>query len=114
MEVPYDIDHDGIKVTLVGKISNKSSDVYYGAQSSFLNQKVDFLQLTRELEVGGRLESGVHDYAFSFKNLDLEIDSYDGISIDVQYCINAEMTYAGNMMNYLATASEPFSVSNSV
>jgi hypothetical protein len=56
--------------------------------------------LTRELEVGGRLECGVYDFAFSFKNLDLEIDSYDGISLDVQYSIYAEMTYAGNMMKY--------------
>lgn len=56
----------------------------------------------------------MYDFAFSFKNLDLEIDSYDGISLDVQYSIYAEMTYAGNMMKYSATATEHFSVSNSV
>lgn len=83
MQTPYDLDHDGIKVTLVGRICNKSSDVYYGASTSFLKQNIDFLQLTRELEVGGRLECGMYDFAFSFKNLDLEIDSYDGISLEV-------------------------------
>ena len=100
LETPYDIDHDGIKVTLVGQIYNKSNDVYYGVHTSFLNSKVEFLQLSREVEVGGHLESGVYDYAFSFKNLDLEIESYDGIDLDVLYSVNAEMTYAGNVMKY--------------
>lgn len=56
----------------------------------------------------------MYDFAFSFKNLDLEIDSYDGISLDVQYSVFAEMTYVGSMMKYKAATNEPFSVSNSV
>ena len=52
------------------------------------------------MEISGHLECGVYDYAFSFKNLDLEIESYNGIDLDVQYSVNAEMTYAGNVMKY--------------
>ena len=69
--------------------------------------------MTREVEIPGRAETGSYDYAFSFKNLDLEIDSYIGISIDVQYSVNAIITYAGHMMMYTATTSENFGVSNS-
>jgi len=43
MQTPYDLDHDGIKVTLVGKICNKSNDVYYGASANLLKQNIDFL-----------------------------------------------------------------------
>jgi hypothetical protein len=43
MDTPYDIDHDGIKVTLVGRIHNKSSDTYYGAHASFVKQNFDFI-----------------------------------------------------------------------
>jgi len=113
MEAPYDFDHQGIKVTLVGRIINKSTDTYYGAPTSYLRQNIDFIQISREVEIPGRTETGSYDYAFSFKNLDLEIESHIGISIDVQYSVNAVMPYAGSMMMYTATASECFAVSNS-
>ena len=57
--------------------------MFYGVHSSYLNRKVEFLQLTRELESSRHCESGIYDYAFSFKNLDLEIESYHGIDLDV-------------------------------
>jgi hypothetical protein len=106
LELPFDIDHDGIRVYLQGTILNKSSDMYYGGAIKGMlagGAKYEFIKLSRELEAPGSLQSGMFDYAFNFKNVDMETDSYDGISLEVVWSVNAEMVYKGNLMNYSVT-----------
>ena len=62
--------------------------------------------------MGGRLEEGCYDFAFTFKNMDLEIDSYLGIGLNVEYSVSAEMVYTGSMMKYTTKCKEIFAVSN--
>jgi Vacuolar protein sorting-associated protein 26 len=47
------------------------------------------------VEIGGRLEKGTYDYPFSFKNIELEMDSYNGIALNVDYSVTVEMVYTG-------------------
>jgi len=48
METTYDIDYDEIQVTLFRKLRKRSSNDYYGIKTSFLNQRIDFMQLKKE------------------------------------------------------------------
>lgn len=48
METTYDIDYDEIQVTLFRKFRKRSSNDYYGIKTSFLNQRIDFMQLKKE------------------------------------------------------------------
>jgi hypothetical protein len=54
----------------------------------------------RDLEAPGNLQPGNFDFSFSFKNLDFEVDSYEGIAIAVVFEVKAEMRCQGNLMNY--------------
>ena len=88
---------------LSGVIQNTSSDMYYGAAAIGLltsGAKYEFMQLNRDLEGPGTLSKGSFDFAFFFKNVDLECDSYFGISLDVYFQVRAELVYQGNVMNY--------------
>ena len=60
----------------------------------------EFIQLTRDLDGPGSLSQGTFDYRFNFKNVDLDVDSYLGIALDVRYEVYAEMIYEGSVMNY--------------
>lgn len=62
--------------------------------------------------MGGRLEEGTYDFAFIFKNIDLEIQSYVGISLNIEYSVSAEMIYTGSMMKYTCKTRECFAVCN--
>jgi len=53
----------------------------------------EFIQLTRDMEGPGQLQQGTFDYRFSFKNVDLDVDSYYGIALDVRFEVSAEMIY---------------------
>jgi transposase len=41
----------------------------------------------------GELKQGTFDYRFNFKNVDLDVDSYCGIALDVRFEVSAEMVY---------------------
>jgi hypothetical protein len=110
VKIPYELEHDGIAVTLRGQILNTSSDMYYGA--SLTSKSFEFVQLRRELEMPGRLEEGSYDFAFSFKTIDLEVDSYLGVDLQVEYSCSAEMVYTGSMMKYTCKSKEVFAVIN--
>lgn len=71
------------------------------------------MQLTRNLDGPGQLTSGTFDYQFNFKNVDLDIDSYAGINLDVRFEVVAEMVYEGSVMNYTVNDSRIFQVRNS-
>ena len=48
IDVPFELQHDGIKLILKGTIQNKSSDMYYGASAFGMlsaGAKYDFMQL---------------------------------------------------------------------
>ena len=49
--------------------------------------------MTRQLDGPGTLTAGTFDYRFQFKNVDLDVDSYCGIVLDVKYEVYAEMVY---------------------
>ena len=71
---------------------NKSNDrtrTEHGMIPSGTSQ--EFMRLMRDLEAPGTLQPGNFDFSFSFKGLDFEVDSYDGISISVVFEVNAEM-----------------------
>ena len=76
-------------------ISNNSSDVYFGLVGGMLSAgaQYEFIQLTRDMEGPGQLQQGTFDYRFSFKNVDLDVDSYYGIALDVRFEVSAEMIY---------------------
>ena len=60
----------------------------------------------------GALDPGSHEYKFSFKNVDLDVDSYNGISIDVEYQVWAEMKVQGQLMVYSVKTKSNFEVKN--
>lgn len=90
--------------------------MYYGgavaASMMSSSRSTEFIQLTREVELPGRLEEGSYDFPFVFKNVDLEIETHIGVAMVVEYSVQAEMVYAGNMMQYTCKAKEAFAVSN--
>ena len=75
--------------------------------------KYEFIQLTRDLDGPGTLQQGTFDYKFQFKNVDLDVDSYSGIALDVKFEVTAEMVYEGSMMNYTVKDQRIFHVRNS-
>ena len=60
----------------------------------------------------GYIDEGEYDFSFSFKNVDLEIESYLGVDLVVEYSCSAEMVYTGSMMKYTCRTNEIFAVSN--
>ena len=58
--------------------------------------------MTRDLDGPGTLQRGTFDYQFAFKNVDLDVDTYSGIVLDVRFEVTAEMVYEGSVMNYTA------------
>ncbi len=61
----------------------------------------------------GELKQGTFDYRFNFKNVDLDVDSYCGIALDVRFEVSAEMVYKGSVMNYTVRDTRIFQVRNS-
>jgi hypothetical protein len=64
------------------------------------------------VEQPGKLEQGSYEFPFTFKNLDLAIDSYIGVGLSVEYSVNAVMIYTGSMMKYTCKNRQAFSVRN--
>jgi hypothetical protein len=97
-------------------IIDSSNDMYYGGSTaaSYIStaRQTDFIQLKRELEMPGRIDAGSYDFPFSFKNVDLEIETHQGIAMLVNYSVDAEMIQVGNMMNYTCKTRSGFSVCN--
>ena len=115
LELPFEIDHQGIRVYLKGVIQNKSSDVYYGGAIGGMlvgGAKYEFIKLSRELEAPGNLQPGLYDFKFTFKNVDMDTDSYNGIALNVIWSVSAELVYQGNLMNYTVTDEQVFVVRN--
>lgn len=84
--------------------------MYFGSVSGMLQSgsQYEFMQLTRNLDGPGSLSAGTFDYQFSFKNVDLDIDSYCGIALDVRFEVVSEMVYEGSVMNYTVKDSRIF------
>ena len=94
--MPAEIQHLGIKVVLRGVIRNISNEMYFGQTMGGMlasGGEYEFIQLMRDLDGPGTLSAGTFDYKFQFKNVDLEIDSYLGIALDVRFEVAAEMVY---------------------
>lgn len=72
----------------------------------------EFMQLNRQCEGPGTLAEGSFDFAFFFKNVDLEADSYYGISLDVVFQVAFEMVYQGNVMKYTVADAQEILVRN--
>lgn len=70
------IDHQGIRVDLIGIIEN-----FYDK-----TQNLQFLTLSRELEPPGTLPDNA-TYDFAFNNVEMEYESYCGISVRLRYFI---------------------------
>lgn len=70
------IDHQGIRVDLIGLIEN-----FYDK-----NQNLQFLTLSRELEPPGTLSENA-TYDFNFNNVEMEYESYCGICVRLRYFI---------------------------
>ena len=58
------------------------------------------------------MAEGQFDFAFFFKNVDLECDTYTGIALDVKFTVKAELVYQGNMMSYTVNTTENILVRN--
>jgi len=118
LEVPFEIQHDGIRVVLRGVIQNKATENYFSntklAGMMPKGQSYEFLQLTRNVDGPGTLSKGTFDYQFAFKNVDMDTDSYFGIILDVNWTVQAELVYSGSMMNYTVKDTQTFSVRNTI
>jgi len=115
LELPFEVDHQGVRIYLRGTIQNTSQDVYYGGAIGGMlvaGAKYEFIKLSRELEAPGNMQPGLYDFAFAFKNVEMECDTYRGISLDVVWSVNAEMVYQGNLMNYTVADEQIFQVRN--
>jgi len=75
------IEHQGIRVDLIGMIENRFDK----------NQNFQFLNLTKELEPPGTLTQNA-TYDFDFKNLDMGYESYQGICVSLKYLIKITIT----------------------
>ena len=85
-------------------IINKADDFVTQLASSLSKgtPPSEFIQLTRDLAAPGELMDGRYEFSFNFKNVDLDLDSYCGIAMDVRFEVTAVMEYEGAMMNYTA------------
>lgn len=70
-----------------------------------------FMQMTREVEFQGTFDDEF-TACFNFKNMELSQDSYNGISMDLNYYVKVEMVYQGSLMKYTMEAIKPFMVRN--
>jgi len=70
------IDHQGIRVDLIGMIEN-----FYDK-----TQNLQFLTLSRELEPPGTLSEN-STYDFSFNNVEMQYESYCGICVRLRYFV---------------------------
>ena len=68
------IDHQGIKVELIGTIENLFDK----------NQTTNFIQLAQELEPPGALTDSI-EYNFSFNRVEKKFETYNGIIIRLRY-----------------------------
>ncbi|TNV77820.1 hypothetical protein FGO68_gene11911 [Halteria grandinella] len=86
------IDHDGIKITLIGMIEHKQhAATLWGAAQNHM-----FLQITRELEFQGDF-SGTIQRDFLFSKVGFTDDSYLGIGLNLKYLLKVEMTYQSTL-----------------
>jgi hypothetical protein len=80
--------HEGLVVSLTGKVTNKSNEVYMGASNTGMlksGESYEFMKMMRDLEGPGTLQPGNFDFSFNFKNLAFEADSYSGIALAVHF-----------------------------
>lgn len=70
-----------------------------------------FMQMTREVEFQGTFDDEF-TACFNFKNMELSQDTYNGISMELNYYLKVEMVYQGNLMKYTMEAVKSFIVRN--
>eukprot|EP00163_Fabomonas_tropica_P018441 TRINITY_DN32767_c0_g1_i1.p1 TRINITY_DN32767_c0_g1~~TRINITY_DN32767_c0_g1_i1.p1 ORF type:complete len:296 (-),score=102.40 TRINITY_DN32767_c0_g1_i1:200-1087(-) len=68
------IEHQGVKVELIGQI-----EMYYDRGNTY-----DFTSLLRELDPPGEL-TGTKRFPFEFSNLEKQYESYNGINVRLRY-----------------------------
>lgn len=73
------IEHQGIKVALIGTIKSTSGNVY------------DFLSVQKELEAPGIMTEG-KTYTFDFESIERQNESYNGINIFLNYYVRVTIT----------------------
>lgn len=79
------LDHLGIRVELVGVITNLFDK----------NQSTTFLQLVRDLEPPGALTDSAK-YDFCFSKVEKQFESYNGIVVQLRYYINVVINRSYN------------------
>jgi len=70
------IEHQGIKISLVGTIKTNSGNVY------------DFLSVVKDLEPAGTLTES-KTYSFAFEEVDRACESYNGVCCSLNYYLKA-------------------------
>lgn len=94
------VDHQGLKIELVGQI-----EVYYDRGNFY-----DFVALVREVEGPSEIKEEIK-YPFEFPNVEMVNETYSGINVRVKYAIRFTMVrpYRGSLVKEF-----PFVVRNAI
>lgn len=103
------IEHNGIKVELLGQI-----EMYFDRGNFY-----DFTSLVRELDVPGELYEKKL-YPFEFSTVEMPYETYNGVNVRLRYVLKVTISrgYAGSIIEYqdfvVRNYSPPPSINNSI
>ncbi|KAL5190875.1 Vacuolar protein sorting-associated protein 26A [Glycine soja] len=85
------IDHNGVKVELLGQI-----EMYFDRGNFY-----DFTSLVRELDVPGEIYER-KTYAFEFSTVEMPYETYNGVNVRLRYVLKVTINrgYAGSIVEY--------------
>ncbi|XP_027340894.1 vacuolar protein sorting-associated protein 26A isoform X2 [Abrus precatorius] len=103
------IDHNGVKVELLGQI-----EMYFDRGNFY-----DFTSLVRELDVPGEIYER-KTYAFEFSTVEMPYETYNGVNVRLRYVLKVTINrgYAGSIVEYqdfvVRNYSPPPQINNSI
>ncbi|KAG5021092.1 hypothetical protein JHK87_016947 [Glycine soja] len=103
------IDHNGVKVELLGQI-----EMYFDRGNFY-----DFTSLVRELDVPGEIYER-KTYAFEFSTVEMPYETYNGVNVRLRYVLKVTINrgYAGSVVEYqdfvVRNYSPPPQINNSI
>ncbi|KAJ6913097.1 vacuolar protein sorting-associated protein 26B [Populus alba x Populus x berolinensis] len=85
------VDHNGVKVELLGQI-----EMYFDRGNFY-----DFTSLVRELDVPGEIYER-KTYPFEFSTVEMPYETYNGVNVRLRYVLKVTVTrgYAGSIIEY--------------
>ncbi|CDP20295.1 unnamed protein product [Coffea canephora] len=103
------VEHNGIKVELLGQI-----EMYFDRNNFY-----DFTSLVRELDVPGEIYER-KTYPFEFSTVEMPYETYNGVNVRLRYILKVTISrgYAGSIVEYqdfvVRNYGPPPSINNSI